>query len=146
LPWDGRLGRDEKLKQVHSAGLVKGAAFCLEHLDDYAVFILFSVFESAVRAEALSEIEAVIGGLGDALVGQIVAEATEAVRRGSFSRVLGVYRVRVDSGLLEEVNQVRKYRNWVAHGRRRAKPESVLPETAFSRLKRFLASIDRTSH
>jgi len=36
------------------------------------------------------------------------------------------------------MNQVRRYRNWVAHGRRTAKPAAVDPETAFRRLKEFL--------
>jgi len=36
------------------------------------------------------------------------------------------------------MNQVRRYRNWVAHGRRTAKPDAVDPETAFRRLKEFL--------
>ncbi len=31
-----------------------------------------------------------------------------------------------------------RYRNWVSHGRRTAKPAAVDPETAFRRLKEFL--------
>ena len=37
--------------------IVQGSAFCLGHLDDFAVLILFSVFESVVRAQVLSEVE-----------------------------------------------------------------------------------------
>jgi hypothetical protein len=39
---------------------------------------------------------------------------------------------------VEEVNQVRQYRNRVAHGRRGNPPFSLDPETASERLKRFL--------
>jgi len=47
----------------------------------------------------------------------------------------------LDAGLVEEVNQVRKYRNWVAHGRHAARPDSVDPETAYTRLDRFLKAM-----
>jgi hypothetical protein len=43
-----------------------------------------------------------------------------------------------DVNLTEEVNQVRRYRNWVAHGRRMEQPAAVDPATAYDRLKRFL--------
>ena len=43
-----------------------------------------------------------------------------------------------DANLIEEVNQVRRYRNWVAHGRRTPQPAAVTPATAYDRLKRFL--------
>jgi len=39
---------------------------------------------------------------------------------------------------MEEVNQVRRYRNWVAHGRRDGPPAAVDPRTAYDRLQRFL--------
>jgi hypothetical protein len=44
----------------------------------------------------------------------------------------------VGADLVEEVNQVRKYRNWVAHGRRGEQPDAVDPATARDRLQRFL--------
>jgi hypothetical protein len=43
--------------------------------------------------------------------------------------------------LVESVNQVRRYRNWVAHGRRIAKPDAVDTETAFRHLKDFLNGV-----
>jgi len=137
LPWEGPLGRDDKLKGLESVVIVKGSALCLEHLDDFAVFILFSVFESMVRDQVLSEVENEKTRLSHALIVQIVDDAVEDIEHGSFSRLLEVFKGR-DAGLVEEVNQVRKYRNWVAHGRRTAKPDAVDPETAFRRVKKFL--------
>jgi len=37
------------------------------------------------------------------------------------------------------VNQVRRYRNWAAHGRRGDEPESIDPPAAYFRLSTFLA-------
>ena len=61
----------------------------------------------------------------------------EFFRETTVYRVLEVFKGR-DAGLVEEVNQVRSYRNRAAHGRRTAKPAAVDPETAFRRLKEFL--------
>jgi hypothetical protein len=41
--------------------------------------------------------------------------------------------------LVEEVHQVRRYRNWVAHGRRDQPRDRVHPQLAYDRLTRFLA-------
>jgi hypothetical protein len=57
LPWNGMLGKDDELKSLEAELIVSDSAFCLDHLDDFAVLILFSVFESVVRAQVLSEVE-----------------------------------------------------------------------------------------
>ncbi len=140
LPWDGSLGRDDKLKDIDSEAVVTGSVFCLEHLDDIAVLILFSVFESVVRDQVLSEVEDEKRRLRHAVINQIVNDAEQEIEHGSFYRVLQALKGS-DVNLVEEINQVRRYRNWVAHGRRTAKPEAIDPETAFSRLKEFLAAL-----
>jgi hypothetical protein len=141
LPWEGPLGKDEKLKEIEAESIVKGAGFCLEHLDDFAVLILFSVFESIIRDRVLYDIERERSLLTHSLLIRIVGESIKDVESGSFFRVLEVFKSSETSDLVEEVNQVRRYRNWVAHGRRADRPEAVDPETAFSRLKRFLELI-----
>ena len=141
LPWDGTLGDDDKLKSLEAEVIVTGSAFCLDHLDDFAVLILFSVFESVVRAQVLSEVEDEKSRLRHALIIQIVTDAADEIEHGSFYRVLQVFK-ELDADLIEEVNQVRRYRNWVAHGRRTAKPAAVDPETAFRRLKDFLEVLE----
>jgi hypothetical protein len=137
LPWDGPLGMDDHIKLIESDVIVTDSAFCLGHLDDFAVLILFSVFESIVRDQVLSDVEDEKARLSHALIVKIVENAVQEIEHGSFYQVLEVFKGR-GAGLVEEVNQVRKYRNWVAHGRRTAKPDAVDPESAYSRLKRFL--------
>ena len=137
LPWEGSLGRDDHLKGLESEAIVAGSEFCLEHLDDFAVLILFSVFESIIRDQVLSEVEDEKGRIRNEVVLQIVNDGAEVIEHGGFYRVLQVFKGR-DAGLVEAVNQVRRYRNWVAHGRRTSQPDSVDPETAFRRLKNFL--------
>ncbi len=145
LPWDGQLGSDDKLRNLDSNTIVEGAKFCLTHLDDFAVLVLFSVFESVVRDRILSEIQDEKVRLSHTMLVRIVDDALQDIEHGSFSRLLDVFKGRGKEldGLVEEVNQVRRYRNWVAHGRRTARPDAVDPKAAFDRLRRFLQELVR---
>jgi hypothetical protein len=62
----------------------------------------------------------------------------------SIFRVLDVFKGQ-NADFVEEVNQVRRYRNWVAHGRRATAPPFVDPEMAYERLKRFLDRFTETT-
>ncbi len=137
LPWDGALGRDDQLKSVDAGVIMEETGFCLEHLDDFAILVLFSAFECVVREQVLSMIEDERKRQSRLLVTQILDEARQESRRGRVLRLLGFFKNQ-DAGLVEEVNQVRRYRNWVAHGRQGVPWAAVDPETAYKRLKRFL--------
>jgi hypothetical protein len=85
-----------------------------------------------------ADVEVEKARLSHALIVRIVEEAVQQIEHGSFYQVLEDFKGRGKDGLVEEVNQVRRYRNWVAHGRRTAMPDAVDPDTAYRRLKRFL--------
>jgi hypothetical protein len=74
------------------------------------------------------------------------SEEIERLRDGSFFHVLEPFK-EPDHDLVEQVNQVRRYRNWVAHGRRGDAPAFVDPPGAYDRLTRFLSlvGIDATN-
>src|SRR4051794_28128077 len=57
LPWDGHLGRDDRFRTLEGTELESKARFSLDHLDDLAVIVLFSVFESLVRDRVRREVE-----------------------------------------------------------------------------------------
>jgi len=117
LPWDGDLGRDEKFKTLESGIIADNVSLCLEHLDDFAVLILFSAFESIVREKVRMAIQAEVGGLQHPFIIQMLKKAIDDLEHGSIFRVLEPFKGKA-ADLTEEVNQVRRYRNWVAHGRR----------------------------
>jgi hypothetical protein len=137
LAWDGPLGRDDKLKSLESGVIVEEFRFCVAHLDDFAILVLFSAFESAVREQVLSMIENERSQSDRPLVARILDEARQETKRGRILRVLGFFKNQ-DAGLVEKVNQVRRYRNWVAHGRRTIRPAAVDPTEAYERLKEFI--------
>jgi hypothetical protein len=137
LPWDGDLGRDNHLNSLVSEEILNDSKTILDDLDDLCVLLLFSVFEATIRERVLAEVDAELPPLHHLAIKRAIEEMKEGIAHGSFFKVLEPYKD-VDANLIEEVNQVRRYRNWVAHGRRTEQPAAVNPTTAYDRLRRFL--------
>jgi hypothetical protein len=141
LPWDRAIGRDDYIRDLDPGRLTALTKFVIEHVDDLAVLVLFSVFEATVREAVLAEVKPEAERLRHASLQQAAKDACEAIENGSFFRVLDPFKAAGHADLIEQVNQVRRYRNWVAHGRRGEPPMTVEPEAAYDRLKRFLEII-----
>jgi hypothetical protein len=137
LPWDGILDRDETLKEVESSQINEMTRTVLDDLEDLCVHLLFSVFEATVRERVLADLENELPDVRHPALIQAIKNLNETIEHGSFYRVLESYKG-LDPHLVEEVNQVRRYRNWVAHGRRGEQPDNVSPAITYIRLKRFL--------
>lgn len=144
LPWEGELGRDNRLRRLDGPEIIDRSDAVLRDLDDLCVLLLFSVFEATVRARVLADAEAEVAALRHPAVLGAVRDMREAVEHGSFAKVLEPFKS-VDAGLVEQVSQVRRYRNWVAHGRRGQPRAAVDPRSAFDRLQRFLDRISGAS-
>jgi hypothetical protein len=117
--------------------VVSQARFTLQHLDDLAIVVLFSVFEALVRQQVADEVRVEAASLQHLALQKAAIDVLDAIDQGSFGRVTEPYK-QFDVNLVEEVNQVRKYRNWVAHGKRGERPATVDPKIAHDRLGRFL--------
>jgi hypothetical protein len=138
LPWEGSLGRDNSLRDLQGEALATEAAFSLGHLNDLAVVVLFSAFEALVRQRVLEEMQPEVDRLTNQTLRHAAEGVKEQVSEGSFFQLLEPFKDN-DANLVEEVHQVRRYRNWVAHGRRGQQPANVGPQLAYDRLRRFLA-------
>jgi hypothetical protein len=138
LPWEGRLGRDDHFRNLDATQSEAASSMSLQEMDDLGVLVLFSVFESLVRSRLAEEVELQVDrkGIDNSVLLHAAKEAVERLKGGSFHWVLESFKT-VDKDLVEEVSQVRRYRNWVAHGRRGATPAVVDPKTAHDRLSRF---------
>ncbi|HEY7310671.1 MAG TPA: hypothetical protein VH643_15010 [Gemmataceae bacterium] len=136
LPWN-LLERDDRFRSLERERLMDEAQFGLSHLEDLAVVVLFSVFESLVRRHILAEVREEADMLSHRALKLAAQQMMEQIAEGSFFRVLQPFKD-AHSDLIEEVNQVRRYRNWVAHGRGGVEPENVTPRLAYERLQRFL--------
>jgi len=140
LPWgeDSSLGRDERLRDVTATILVEQSRVVSDDLDDLCVLLLFSVFEATVRDRVLVDVQDELPAIRHGALESAVSRMTDGIKNGSFYNNVLVHYKRADATLVEEVNQVRRYRNWVAHGRRGEQPDVVHPRTARDRLQRFL--------
>ena len=145
LPWEGSLGRDDEFRLLEAVDVIQDGNLALDYFDDVAVLVLFSVFEAQVRSHLLAEVRSEVDAIRHPALRLAATDALTAIEDGSFFRVLEPFKSPELAGLVEEVNQVRRYRNWVAHGRRSARPPDVTPKNAFERLDRFLKALNVTA-
>jgi hypothetical protein len=140
LPWQGALGQDQAFLDARPEAVVADAQFGADHLDDLAVLVLFSVFEAQRRRYVAEAVQQEAAGLRHYALRLAAAEMLQRIEEGSFFRVLEPFKAQ-DADVVELVNQVRRYRNRVAHGRRDDPPTQVPPLEAFRRLDRFLKAV-----
>jgi hypothetical protein len=135
------VSRDNRLRERTAGDLLDPANATLEDLKDLAVLLMFSVFETAVRDQAKTDVDRETASIQHPAVLRAVKDLKDAIENGSFGRVTESYKT-MDVDLTEQVNQVRKFRNWVAHGRRGEPENSLRPDTAIERLRRYLARLE----
>jgi hypothetical protein len=140
LPWEGRLGHDDHFRALDQGQVRADAQLALSRLDDQAVVVLFSSFESLVRQQVRDEIEQEVPALRHRALKLAAVDTLQRVDEGSFFHVLQPFKD-AHADLVEEVNQVRRYRNWAAHGGRGPRPSGLTPRMAFDRLSRFLQAL-----
>jgi hypothetical protein len=138
--WDV-LSQDNRFRELSAADLKDRAETILADLDDLAVLVLFSVFEVTVRDRARADVDRETALIQHPAVLRALKDLKEAIENGSFGRVTESYKS-IDVDLTEQVNQVRKFRNWVAHGRRGRRENSVEPDAAMDRLRSYLARLE----
>lgn len=151
LPWDGddewvdSMKRDKLLRHVEAEQMAANPKRVLAELDDLAVLVLFSVFEAIVREQLQAEVQQEVAKLKHATLIKAGRDVLENIAVGSFFRVLEPFKPHATTDLVERVNKVRRYRNWVAHGRRGDKREDkvdeVYPKDAYDWLREFLGVV-----
>jgi len=142
LPWEGSLGRDNRLCDLEAPEIIERSDAILANIDDLCVLLLFSVFETFVRDRVLGDIDAEKPTSRHPAIQHAIEDLKESIEHGSFFRILESYK-KLNTDLVEQVNQVRKYRNWVAHGRRGVPENNVDPRTAYIRLQQFLDELNK---
>jgi hypothetical protein len=139
---------DDDFKRVEASHIAADATVSLKPIDDLAIVVLLSVFESRVRDYLLELIEPQAESIRDPILKEAADDALQGVKEGSFyRRVLEPLKKqdRISANLVTQVDQIRDYRNWVAHGRREAPTNNVTPRLAYDRLNEFLAALGITA-
>jgi hypothetical protein len=138
------IWQDDFFRMVEGPVVVTETTLGLQPIDDLAIVVLFSVFESHVRDYLVELIEPHAGRITDPILREAAEVALQGVKDGSFfGRVLEPLKRqdRVSANLVTQVDQVREYRNWVAHGRRETPINNVSPKMAYDRLSAFLGAL-----
>jgi hypothetical protein len=136
------LHKDNVFRDVESATIQDLAKQVSEDLDDLAVLLLFSVYEATVRDRTIEEMDRELETPPRHLVlKKAVEDARDTISHGSFGRLTESFKD-LDPDARTLVDQVRHYRNWVAHGRRGTVKNNVDPASAIMRLKKFLDLLD----
>lgn len=143
LPWDDMPPAPDRLRRGTGETFTRTGTTVLQPLEDVAVFVLFSVFEALVRDIVREQIRPEKEALQHPALVSAGEGLLDAIDEGSFSRILELLKTAATADLIEHVNQVRRYRNWVAHSRRPdRRPAAVVdPKTAYDRLRIFLERI-----
>jgi hypothetical protein len=145
LPWETlAIGRDDDFRVLEASDIEAETTVSLKPIDVLAVVVLFSVFESLVRDYLAALIRPEADRLIDPILREAAEDAIRGVEEGSFyRRVLEPLKEqgRVPADVITQVDQVRDYRNWVAHGRRETPTNYVSPTAAYERLEAFLAAL-----
>ena len=134
--------KDDSFRRLEADDIVAESRVGLEPIDDLAVVVLFSMFESQVRDYLVERIQPQADTITDPILKEAAESAILGVKEGSFyTHVLEPLKKQshIDPNLVTQVDQVREYRNWVAHGRRDAPINNVTPRMAYERLQEFLA-------
>lgn len=145
IPWDVHpMGRDDTFRMLEAGEVEQETAKSLAPIDDLAVMVLFTVFEAEVRAYLAARVRPDADRLTDPILREAANDAIRGVEEGSFYlRVLEPLKKQDPAlaDLVTQVNQVRDFRNWVAHGRRDRPKNNVDPKSAYDRLREFLDAL-----
>lgn len=141
--WIKQLKSENVLRYLEDDQLQRNSETVEAWLRDLVVLLLFSVFEAEVRELIERQLKLEVVKLRHPTLVRAGKDVLDAVAEGSFFRVLESFKVSATHDLIEQVNQVRRYRNWVAHGRRadRKPGVEVNPRDAYERLSEFLRVI-----
>ncbi len=147
LPWGGSVAmeRDNLLGKLEQTEVLQDATLAISRLDDLAIIELFSIFEGVVRGIVAEQVRNHAISITHPVLVAAAKNAIEATERRSFAEILNSYSEGGYADLAEQVRQIRRYRNWLAHGQRGTIPRKIEPKTAYQRLRQFLELLRTTS-
>jgi len=140
LPVDLPVCRDPQFVDLQGITMEEDAKYGADQLEDWGIFLLFACFEREFREHVALQVIQDTDSIKHPVNLKAVNESLRQVEKESLDRVLTSYAVSSinDSNLVLRVQQIREFRNWVAHGRKGSSPCFVEPITAFEVLKELL--------
>lgn len=109
-------------------------------LDEQTVMFLYATFEATLRDHVTAQ-GPLLGAAvqpGPQFGPNIQAWFTELCRDARMDKVVGLFEPWAGAIGIAQAGSIRKYRHWLAHGKRGAVPPSVAPPFAYTSLTSFL--------
>jgi len=110
-------------------------------LDDLTVLALFAVFEQALLDRLAAASKTLQQTVVTAIEKSLAAAALGNLDRWPLDDILNVCKAEVDPEVVGLVKQVKAYRDWVAHGKKRKPSARIVPREAHDRLSEFLRAL-----
>lgn len=102
--------------------------------------ILWAHFEQALQAFVRDRVGAALDQSNDPVFPPLSEPVLARLDRWQSDRLVAAFQPWVDAQLLEQVNQIRRYRNWLAH-KDRQPPPAISADMAYRILRAFLAQL-----
>jgi hypothetical protein len=113
-----------------------------EELDDQTVMFLYATFEATLRDHVTAQGPLLAGAVqpGPQFGPNLEAWFTEFCKDIRMDKVVSLFEPWAAATGIAQAGSIRKYRHWLAHGKRGAVPPSVTPQFAYNSLTSFLRS------
>ncbi len=111
-------------------------------LDDQTVMFLYATFEATLRDHIIAQgpLLAAAARPGIQFGPNLEAWFTEICKDTRMDKVVVLFESWAGATAVAQAGSIRKYRQWLAHGKRGAGPPSVTPQFAYNSLTSFLQS------
>jgi hypothetical protein len=113
-----------------------------EELEDQTVMFLYATFEATLRDHVTAQ-GSLLGAAaqpGSQFGPNLQAWFTELCKETRMDKVVVLFEPWAGAVGVGQAGSIRKYRHWLAHGKRGAAPPSVTPQFAYNSLTSFLQS------
>jgi hypothetical protein len=113
-----------------------------EELDEQTVMFLYATFEATLRdhLSAQGSLLAAATQPGPQFGPSLQTWFTELCKETRMDKIVDLFEPWVGATGIAQAGSIRKYRHWLAHGKRGAAPPSVTPPFAYNSLTNFLQS------
>jgi hypothetical protein len=113
-----------------------------DELDDQTVMFLYATFEAALRDHLTAQGPLLLAAVqpGPQFGPNLQAWFTETCKDTRMDKVVVLFEPWAGALGIAQAGSIRKYRHWLAHGKRGAGPPSVTPQFAYNSLTSFLRS------
>jgi len=115
---------------------------CRDELEDFALLSLWAVFEDAINAWLIQHVRWI--DVQDAFDQKMRSQLTKRLERWSVEEKIDVLKPLVGVEAAQNLQAIRRWRDWVAHRKTTARPEAVDFESAQSIFVAVLTRLEMT--